>query len=164
MSIPKSIQDYLRWFGTELGDRIVQMFPALYKPGDPVSPRMQTLLRKPYPAQEVVAMSVVRRWQEAHAAAVIAECGTGKTLVALAAIHCHSDGRPYTALALVPGHLTGKTAREAFQTLPGVRVFFTDALRDRARDGSPCGINEVKLRHGKIVREGLHNYDGSPSP
>jgi superfamily II DNA or RNA helicase len=156
MSIPKSIQDYLRWFGTELGDRIVQMFPALYKPGDPVSPRMQTLLRKPYPAQEVVAMSVVRRWQEAHAAAVIAECGTGKTLVALAAIHCHSDGRPYTALALVPGHLTGKTAREAFQTLPGVRVFFTDALRDRARDGSPCGINEVKLRHGKIVREGLH--------
>ena len=44
MSIPKSIQDYLRWFGTELGDRIVQMFPALYKPGDPVCPRMQTLL------------------------------------------------------------------------------------------------------------------------
>src|ERR1022692_1025461 len=141
MSIPKSIQDYLRWFGTELGDRIVQMFPALYKPGDPVSPRMQTLLRKPYPAQEVVARSVVRRGQEAHAAAVIAECGTGKTLVALAAIHCHSDGRPYTALALVPGHLTAKTAREAFQTLPWVRVFFIDALRDRARDGSPCGID-----------------------
>ena len=22
--------------------------------------------------------------------------------------------------------------------------------------GSPCGINEVKLRHGKIVREGFH--------
>lgn len=155
MSVPGSISDYLRQFGSDLGERILQTYPALYKPGDPVSPRMRTLLRKPYPAQEVAAMSVVRRWQ-ARAAAVIAECGTGKTLVALAAVHCHSDGRPYTALALVPGHLTAKMAREAFQTLPGVVVFFIDALRDRARDGSPCGVNEVKLRHGKIGREGLH--------
>lgn len=129
MSIPNSIPEYLR-FGAELGDRIVQMFPALYKPGDPVSPRMRTLLRKPYPAQEVAAMSVVKRWEEARSAAVIAECGTGKTLVALAAVHCHSEGKPYTALALVPGHLTAKTAREAFQTLPGVPVFFIE----------PCAI------------------------
>ncbi|HUM04891.1 MAG TPA: helicase-related protein [Terriglobales bacterium] len=156
MSVPGSLSDYLRQFGAELGERILQTYPALYKPGDPVSPGMRTLLRKPYPAQEVAAMSVVRRWQEARAAAVIAECGTGKTLVALAAVHCHADGRPYTALALVPGHLTAKMAREAFLTLPGVRVFFIDALRDRPRDGSPCGVNEVKLRHSKIVREGLH--------
>jgi hypothetical protein len=54
------------------------------------------------------------------------------------------------------GALTAKMAREAFQKLPGVRVFFVDALRDHARDGSPCGVNEVTLRHGKIVREGLH--------
>jgi len=66
----KSIADYLRTFGNELSERIVRMYPPLYQPGDPVSPRMRTLLRKPYPAQEVVAMSVVRRWQEARAAAV----------------------------------------------------------------------------------------------
>ena len=81
-------------------------------------------------------MAIVKRWEEARAAAVIAECGTGKTLVALAAIHCYSEGRPYTALALVPGHLTAKMAREAFQTLPGVRVFFIDALRDGVQNGS----------------------------
>jgi hypothetical protein len=156
MSTPKSIPDYLREFGGELANRTVQIHPALYNPGDPVSPRMHTLLRRPYPAQEVAAMSVVKRWEQARAAAVIAECGTGKTLVALAAVHCHSQGRPYTALALVPGHLTAKMAREAFHKLPGIRVFFIDALRDGARDGSPCGVNEVKLRHGKIVREGLH--------
>jgi RecG-like helicase len=56
-------------------------------------------------------MGVVRRWQQARAAAVIGECGTGKTLVALAAIYCHADGRPYAALAMVPGHLTAKMAR-----------------------------------------------------
>jgi superfamily II DNA or RNA helicase len=156
MSIPATMQDYLRHFSKELGERIVEMCPALHTPDDPVSPRMKTLLRKPYRAQELAAMGVVRRWQRARAAAVTGECGTGKTLVALAAVHCHAEGRPYTALAIVPGHLTAKMARETFQTLPRVRVFFIDALRDGARNGSPCGVNEVKLRHGKIVREGFH--------
>jgi len=152
----ETIQEYLRRFSNELGERILATYPPLHKFEDPVSPRMNALLRKPYRAQELAAMGVVRRWQQARAAAVIGECGTGKTLVALAAIHCHADGRPYAALAMVPGHLTAKMAREAFQTLPRVRVFFIDALRDGAQNGSPGGINEVKLRRGKIVREGLH--------
>lgn len=156
MSIPEKIQDYPARFSKELGERIVEMYPALHKPEDPVSPRMRTLLRKPYRVQELAAMGVIRRWERARAAAVIGECGTGKTLIALAAIHCHAEGRAYTALAIVPGHLTAKMARESFKTLPNVRVFFIDALRDPARNGSPCGINEVKLRHGKIVREGFH--------
>ena len=156
MSIPETIQDYLRRFSKQMGERIIETYPALHAPGDPISPLMQTLLRRPYRVQELAAMGVIRRWERARAAAVIGECGTGKTLIALAAIHCHAEGKPYTALALVPGHLTLKMAREIFQTLPCVRVFFIDALRDRARNGSPYGINEVRLRHGKIVREGFH--------
>ena len=156
MPCPQTIEHYLRAFATEIGERILTTYPPLHKIDDPVSPRMKTLLRRPYRSQELAAMGVVRRWERARAAAVIGECGTGKTLVALAAIHCHADGRPYTALAMVPGHLTANMARETFQTLPRVRVFFIDALRDRVRDGLPCGINEVKLRHGKVVREGFH--------
>jgi len=34
-------------------------------------------------------------------AVIIAECGTGKTLMALSAIHVRSAGRPYTALVIV---------------------------------------------------------------
>ena len=156
MSIPETIQDYLRRFSKQMGERIIETYPALHTPGDPISPLMETLLRRPYRVQELAAMGVIRRWERARAAAVIGECGTGKTLIALAAIHCHAEGKPYNALALVPGHLTLKMAREIFQTLPRVRVFFIDALRDRARNGSPHGINEVRLRHGKIVREGFH--------
>jgi len=38
-----------------------------------------------------------------------------------------------------------------------LRVFLIDGLRDRVRDTStPSGVNEVKLRRGQIVREGLH--------
>jgi hypothetical protein len=130
---------------------------------NPVSPRMKTLLGRPYRAQELATMGVLRRWQQARAAAVIGECGTGKTLVGLAAIHCHAEGRPYAALAMVPGHLTAKMAREAFQTLPRVRIFFIDALRDGARNSSPCGVNEVKPPWQGHARGVSHHFDRSSS-
>ena len=153
---PTTIQDYLRTFSSELGQRILDTYPALYTFGDPPSPRLGSLLRKPYPAQVMAVMGVVRRWEKACSAAVIAECGTGKTLISLAAVHVHSDGRPFTAIAMAPPHLCLKWAKEAIQTIPRLRVFLIDGLRDRARDGIPHGVNEVKLRHGQIVREGLH--------
>jgi hypothetical protein len=34
-------------------------------------------------------------------------------------------------------------------------VFLIDGLRDRGRGDTPHGVNEVKLRNGQIVREGL---------
>jgi hypothetical protein len=157
MSVSKSIHDYLRMFAGELGERILQSFPALHNAHDPVSPRLATLLRKPFPAQAVAAMGIAKKWEADRSAAVIAECGTGKTLISLAALHVHSNGRPFTAIVLAPGHLTLKWSKEALETIPRLRVFLIDGLRDRVRDSStPCGVNEVKLRRGQIVREGLH--------
>ena len=153
---PRTIQDYLRAFSSELGQRILDTYPALYNFGDPPSPRLGSLLRRPYPAQVMAVMGVVQRWEEARSAAVIAECGTGKTLISLAAVHVHSDGRPFTAIAMAPPHLCLKWAKEAIQTIPRLRVFLIDGLRDRARGGVPNGVNEVRLRHGQMMREGLH--------
>ena len=45
MAILQTIQDYLRMYAPELGQRIVEMYPALHTPADPVSSRMKTLLR-----------------------------------------------------------------------------------------------------------------------
>lgn len=157
MSAPTSMHDYLRMFAGELGDRILHNYPALQKADDPLSPRLATLLRKPFPAQAVAAMGVAKKWEKERSAAVIAECGTGKTLISLAALHVHSAGRPFTAIVMAPGHITLKWCKEALETIPRLRVFLIDGLRDRVRDSStPCGVNEVKLRRGQIIREGLH--------
>ena len=157
MPIPESINDYLRLYSFELGERIVQSYPALQKADDCLSSRLATLLRKPFPAQAVAAMGLSKKWERERSAAVIAECGTGKSLISLAAIHVHSDGRPFTAIVMAPGHITLKWCKEALETIPRLRVFLIDGLRDRVRDSSaPCGVNEVKLRRGQIVREGLH--------
>ena len=86
---------------------------------------------------------------------VVAECGTGKTLISLGAIHVHSDGNPFTALAMVPPHLVEKWARETFFTLPGIRLFLIDDLRNGGDENKFHGVNEVRLKKGRIVREGL---------
>jgi Helicase conserved C-terminal domain len=158
MQLPKdidSIATYLRAWASELGERIVQTYPPLHGFDDVASPLTGQLLRKPFPAQTLAMMGVVKRWNEARGAAVIAECGTGKTLISLGAVHVHSDRQPFTALAMVPPQLVEKWAREAFLTLPRVRVFFIDGLRTPTSSAGHVGVSEVRLRHGRIIREGL---------
>jgi hypothetical protein len=92
-----------------------------------------------------------------HKITVIAECGTGKTLMALSAIHVRSAGRPYSALVMAPPNIVGKWCREVLITVPGARVFIIDGLRTPGQSGAnPHGVNEVRYRNGRIVREGLH--------
>ena len=155
MELPKQISGYLSLFASELGERILQSYPPLHAVDEPVWPGVARLLRRPFPAQMLAIMGVVKRWNEARAAAVIAECGTGKTLISLGAVEVHSDGKPFAALAMVPPQLVEKWAREAFRTLPRVRVFFIDGLRTQTSSNGHAGVNEVRLRNGRIVREGL---------
>jgi hypothetical protein len=48
-----TLEEYLKEFSVEIGDRILTSFPALHAPGEPVSPILKTLLRKPFAAQGV---------------------------------------------------------------------------------------------------------------
>ena len=126
----ETIYDYMRANSNLLADRIISEFPALHQFDQAVSPRIERILREPFPAQTIAMMGVVKRWQQARTAMVVAECGTGKTLIALGAAHVHAQRRGYTVLAMVPPHLVEKWARETFLTIPGVRVFLVDDLRN----------------------------------
>jgi superfamily II DNA or RNA helicase len=150
-----TIYDYMRANAALLGARILEEFPALHQFDDAVSPRVEGLSRRPFAAQAIAIMGLAKRWQEARTAMVVAECGTGKTLISLGGVHVHSEGKPYTALAMVPPHLVEKWAREAFLTLPGVRVFLIDDLRNGGDENKAHGVNEVRLRQGRIVRDGF---------
>jgi superfamily II DNA or RNA helicase len=164
------IYSYMRCHAALLGERILGEYPALHQFHDPVSPRIERLLRTPFPAQTIAIMGVAKRWQQARTALVVAECGTGKTLISLGAMHVHHERSPFTALAMVPPHLVEKWAREAFLTLPGIRVFLIDDLRNGGDENKAHGVNEVRFRQGHIVREGLQTTlselrlrKGSPS-
>jgi hypothetical protein len=152
-----SLEDYLREFSIEIGDRILTSFPALQTPEDPVSPILNKLLRRPFPAQAVAISGAVKRLEQSNSVAVIAEMGTGKTLMAMAIAHVFAAGRPYACLFVVPPQLIQKTAREILQTIPGARTYVIDSLRSmRPGQCGPHGVNELKLRNERIVRDGVH--------
>jgi len=151
----ENIATYLRAHAQELGDRILESCPPLHSIDDPPSPMIGKLLRKPYPAQTLAIMGLVKRWQEAKAGAVIAECGTGKTLISLGGVQTHAGDRRFTSIAMVPPQLVEKWCRETILTLPRIRVFIIDGLRTPTSSNSHHGVNEVKLRNKRIVREGL---------
>ena len=66
-----TLEEYLREFSVEIGDRILTSFPALHAPGEPVSPILRTLLRKPFAAQEVAIAGAAKRLQQANSVAII---------------------------------------------------------------------------------------------
>ena len=155
MTAPESIGDYLRVYGNTLGERVLSNFPPLHSPADPIWPGLHRLKRRPFPAQTLAIMGIAKRWQEARCAAAVAECGTGKTLISLGSVFAHAEDRVFTALAMVPPQLVEKWARECFLTLPGVRVFIVDGVRNGVGSNGFTGINEVRFRNGRILREGL---------
>ena len=144
-----TIHDYLAAHSDEIGQRIPSSYPAPFGSHELPSPLLSRMLRTPYPAQTLAIMGVSKRWDLARNANIVAECGAGKTLIALASMLVHSNGRPFIGLVMAPPHLLEKWAREAFLTLASVRVFLIDDMRNGGNSREPHGINEVRPRRDR---------------
>ena len=149
-----SIFGYLRAHAHELGTRILRTYPPLQSTKDPLAPRIATLLRKALPAQALAITGTAKYLRTAKAARIVAECGAGKTYMALGTIHVLADGNPSTTLVMCPSHITHKWAREVLLTVPRARAFLIEDMRNGGDPKKPHGICEVKLSRGKIVYEG----------
>ncbi|MDT8069197.1 MAG: hypothetical protein ROO76_13610, partial [Terriglobia bacterium] len=90
------VYSYLRTHATELGSRILETYPPLQSTKDPVALPIASLLRKALPAQALAITGTAKYLRRAKAARIVAECGAGKTYMALGTIHVMADGRPST--------------------------------------------------------------------
>jgi hypothetical protein len=147
--------DYLRSHATELGSRILETYPPLQGTKDPVASRIAALLRKALPAQALAITGTAKYLRKAKSARIVAECGAGKTYMALGAIQVLADGRPSATLVMCPSHITHKWAREALLTVPRARTFLIEDMRNGGDPKKPHGICEVKMRKGRIVYDGM---------
>jgi len=155
MAALATIFDYLREFAPDLGKRITQAYQPLHKPEDPLSPLLAKLKRAPLPAQALAIMGTAKFWKKGTAAKMVAECGTGKTLMSMSSCFVHAAGKRFTAIVMCPPHLPRKWAREVFLTLPDTRVFIVYDMRNNADPKLPHGMVEVAYEKGKIVHKGL---------
>ncbi|MBS1805468.1 MAG: DEAD/DEAH box helicase [Acidobacteria bacterium] len=146
--------DYLRQFGPALAERILGTYPPLQSTKDPVAPCLNSLLRTPLPAQALVITGTAKYLRDGKAVRIVAECGAGKTFMALGTIHVLAGGRPSSTLVMCPSHITHKWAREALLTIPRARVFLIEDMRNGGDRNRPHGVCEVKLNKGKTVYEG----------
>jgi hypothetical protein len=146
--------EYLRQFGPALAERILETYPPLQSTKDPVAPSLAALLRQALPAQALAITGTAKYLRKANAARIVAECGAGKTFMALGTIHVLAEGRPSTTLVMCPSHIRHKWAREVLLTIPRARAFLIEDMRNGGDPGRPHGICEVKLSKGRTVYEG----------
>lgn len=146
--------DYLRAYASELGSRIVEMYPPLQGPKDGLAAELKTLLRKPLPVQAMTITGCAKYLKTAKSVNIVGECGTGKTLMSAGIVHAHAAGEPYSALVMCPPHLVLKWAREIFITVPSARVFVIYDFRNGGDEKKPHGVVEMRLRNGHAVSKG----------
>jgi hypothetical protein len=92
------IYTYLHEFAPDLGKQITEAYQPLHKPGDPLSPLLSKLRRKALPAQPLSIMGTVKFWKKGgRAAKMVAKCGTGKTLMSIAACFVHAASKRFCA-------------------------------------------------------------------
>jgi superfamily II DNA or RNA helicase len=116
-----NLDEYFTHYGTLLGRQAAQATRPLHVPGtDPVV--LPELCRQPFDAQAHVIQAGAKALRRQKALMVVAEMGTGKTLMAVAIAQVHAKGRPYRALVMCPGQLVDKWEREIVETIPDVDV------------------------------------------
>jgi SNF2 family DNA or RNA helicase len=121
------LSQFVSDFGGGLLDAVTRQNPPVYD-GTPDPHRaaiMNTLKRKPFPAQQEVVQAVTRLLQNQgeQAAVINAEMGTGKTMMAICtAAVLHAEGYRRT-LVVAPPHLVYKWRREILETVPNARVW-----------------------------------------
>jgi SNF2 family DNA or RNA helicase len=146
------IYTYLRAHASELGARILEMYPPLQHATGEVPPELPTLLRTALPAQAIAIGGLAKHLRSERAARIVAECGAGKTFMALGVAHVL---KARTILVMCPSHIAKKWAREALRTIPSARTFLIEDMRNGGDPRQAHGVCEVRLRRGRIVYEGM---------
>jgi len=119
-----NVTTYLHKYGPALAGRIAERFkPLVTTPQLEVRRALKELLRAPFPAQAGVVEGLVALFKSGRRHGfIVAECGTGKTIMSMAVPHVLAKGKPYRALVMAPGHLVEKWKREIEETVPDAAV------------------------------------------
>ncbi|GKS73290.1 DEAD/DEAH box helicase [Acidovorax sp. SUPP950] len=167
-----ALGDFIRSFGQGLLQQVRAQHPPVYVPDrDQVTEAWQRrkqilglLKRKPFEPQADAVQAIVKLLvdQDAPAAVLNAEMGTGKTMMAICASALMQESHPRT-LVISPPHLVYKWRREILETVPNARVWVLngpDTLRKllalRARLGLKSSQPEYFVLGRVRMRMGFH--------
>jgi hypothetical protein len=117
----QTLDDYMLTYGPLLGKQAERSLEPLHIPAQHSVPNLD-LNRDPFDAQAHVIEATRKALCRQKSVLLVGEMGTGKTIMAMAAIHAHANGGPYRALVFCPGQLVNKWEREISETIPGAEI------------------------------------------
>lgn len=131
-----SLVDFIGEFGAGLLSQVRSQNPPIYdgKQNPRWNAALESLKRRPFPAQleAVHAAATHLLANDAPAAILNAEMGTGKTMMAICVAAIAQSSGLRRSLIISPPHLVYKWRREIKETVPGARVWILngpDTLR-----------------------------------
>jgi hypothetical protein len=125
-----NLDNFLIAYGEELGRVAETALQPLHVPGrDPAT--LQTWGRHPFPGQAECIVAGVKKLKRDKALLIVAEMGTGKTLMGMLIVAEHARHLGgYRAVVMCPGTLVKKWQREIKETIPGARARILDSFED----------------------------------
>ena len=94
-----TIGEYVQSFSLGLAAKVASQCAPLHDPEkQPHHPIIAKLATKPFPRQSDLITACVKSLSKNKLAILACRMGTGKTLGSIATVHCHAEGKPYTAL------------------------------------------------------------------
>jgi hypothetical protein len=146
----KTLDDYLARYGGLIAAKTAEAFVPLHVPSRD-KPWHVELERAPFGAQAHAMTAIAKAWDKRKSIMLIAEMGTGKTLMGIAAAHMHARGKPYRAIVMAPDHLPKKWCREIQETIPGATTRIIKTWKDvvRMTTDPPTGSEWVVIGRNK---------------
>ncbi len=129
-----TIDGYFAEFSHFHVKKATELLQPLHTPGQDPLPDFSDATRQPFEPQAHVITAAVKMLDETRRGMLVAEPGSGKTLMGMLTIHQHAQrsvrqgGRNgnYRAIVLCPDHLIKKWRDELEETIPGVKVTMFD--------------------------------------
>lgn len=123
---PQTADDYLLAWAPALHQQLERVIQPRVQPGTPAPAAWSTLLRTPWPAQQLVIQGTSATLEALGIGVTLGEPGCGKTLMMALAPwdqHMVRHHRPgVRVLVVAPDHLIAKWIREISHTLPNAQV------------------------------------------
>jgi hypothetical protein len=161
----EDLDQFLNEYGDLLAAKARETLAPLHVPGrDTVD--LPSLYRKAFDAQGHVAEAVAKQWKRAKACLMVAEMGTGKTFMSMAAAHAHlSRQASFTEMGRkVLRSDPGRTLRGEALEFVEVDPFTADLIhqsRCRAHDDKKAGVKTFDFG-GEMWASNGGGYFGTP--
>ena len=173
----RSVTQYLNAFGVMIAERIKGQFQPLFDPAaETLSPEVLAVNENIkenagyslYDAQLAICEAHKRCLEKGKATLCIAECGSGKSKIGLAALHSYQQRgvsgerhKKHFNIVLCPSHMTKKWAREIEESLPDTFAASINSITELQdvyaayeRDDKTCYaiMSKEKARDGYMKR------------